>query len=88
MEWSHITPGKKKLRQLLARHTSILGDQQQHFDIEKPMTETEFKSLLTILLNRDEEKEAVKLVRLQLGYSISQAKAFIEKIRQQDTPAV
>lgn len=43
------------------------------------MTETECKSLLTILLNRDEEMEAVKLVRLQLGYSISQAKAFIEK---------
>ena len=41
-----------------------------------------------ILLNRDEEMEAVKLVRLQLGYSISQAKAFIEKNQQQDTPAV
>ena len=52
------------------------------------MTETGFKSLLTILLNRDEEMEAVKLVRLQLGYSISQAKAFIEKNQQQDTPAV
>ena len=76
--WSHITPGKKKLRQLLAQYTTVIRDQQQHFEIDKPMTETEFKALLATLISRDEKLEAIKLVRLQKGLDITAAKAFIE----------
>jgi hypothetical protein len=82
MEWTHITPGKKKLRRLLAQHTTVTADGQQQFDIEKPMTETEFNSLLAGLLGRDETIEAIKLVRLHLGLNTTEARAFIEKAGQ------
>ncbi len=79
MELTHITPGKKKLRELLAQYSTVVGDQTKQFDMEKPMTETEFNSLLTTLLNRGERLEAIKLVQLQRGLSTSNAVAFIEK---------
>jgi hypothetical protein len=56
--------------------------QQEHFEIEKPMTETEFKSLIATLLSRDEKIEAIKLVRLQMGLNTTDAKAFIVKTQQ------
>lgn len=78
MELTHITPGKKKLRELLSRYSTVVDDQKKQFDMEKPMTETEFNSLLTTLLNRGEKIEAIKLVQLQRGLSTSEAVAFIE----------
>jgi len=64
---------------LLAHYTKVTSDQYQHFDMEKPMTKTEFQSLLATLLSRDEEIKSIKLVRLQLGLSTTEAKSFIEK---------
>lgn len=78
MELTHITPGKKKLRELLAQYSTVADDQKKQFDMEKPMTETEFNSLLTALLNRGEKIEAIKLVQLQRGLSTSEAVAFTE----------
>ena len=82
MEWTHITPGKRRLRQLLELRTRVAGDHQQQFDMEKPMTEKEFNSLLTTLLSRDESMEAVRLVKLQLGLDTTGARLFIEKLRR------
>lgn len=82
MELSHITPGKSKLRQLLALRTRVTGDQQQQFAIEKPMSQAEFDSLLASLLGRGETIEAVKLVQLQMGLTTTEARSFIEKRRQ------
>jgi ribosomal protein L7/L12 len=79
MELTHITPGKKKLRELLAQYTTVIGDQKKQFDMEKPMTEAEFNTLLTTLLSRNEKIEAIKLVQFQRGLSTSEAVAFIEK---------
>lgn len=79
IELTHITPGKKKLRELLARYSTVVSDQEKQFDMEKPMTETEFNSLLTTLLDREEKIEAIKLVQFQRGLSTSKAVAFIEK---------
>ncbi len=81
MEWTHISPGRKKLRRLLAYRTTVMGDREQHFDIVEPMTKTEFKSLLSTLIGRDEDMEAIKLVKLQMGLNTTEAKSFIEKIR-------
>lgn len=78
MEWTHITPGKKKLRELLAHYTKVISDQEQQFEVEKPMTEKEFNSLLATLLSRDETIEALKLVRKQLSLSTTEAKAYLE----------
>ena len=81
VEWTHVTPGRQKLRQLLVQHTSVAGDQHLQFDIERPMTKTEFNSLLAVLLSRDEIVEATKLVKRQLGVGTTEAKAFIENAR-------
>lgn len=79
MELTHITPGKNKLRELLSKYSTVIDDQEKQFDMEKPMTEAEFNSMLTTLLDREEKLEAIKLVQLQLGLSASKAVAFIEK---------
>ena len=79
MELTHITPGKKKLRELLTQYSTVVGDQEKQFDMEKPMSETGFNSLLTTLLDREEKIEAVKLVRLQRGLTTNDAIAFIEQ---------
>ncbi len=86
MEWTHITPGKKKLRQLLVHYTIVKADREESFDRVKPMAETEFNALLAALLSREEKIEAIKLVRLQLGLNLSDAKAFVEKNRPSGLP--
>jgi hypothetical protein len=80
IEWTHITPGKKKLRQQLLCRTKVISDQEQDIEIEKPMTESEFITLLETLLARDEKIEALKLVRQHLGLSTTEAKAYLENI--------
>ncbi|MSN26182.1 MAG: hypothetical protein GJV46_09980 [Geobacter sp.] len=83
MEWTHITPGRKKLRQLLARYTTVIADQVgQRFDFSKEMTDPEFQSQLTALLGRDEKIEAIKLVRLKMGLGLAEAKSYVEKYLQ------
>lgn len=79
IEWTHMTPGRKNLRRLLAKYTVLSGDGEQNYHIEKPMTENEFRALLATLLDRDETIEAIKLVRLHMGINTTEAKAFIEK---------
>jgi hypothetical protein len=82
MEWSHITPGKKKLRQLLAKHTTMSGDQVQRFEADKKMQDSEYNTLLASHISRDETLEAIKLMRMQTNCSIVEAKTLIEKLRQ------
>ena len=82
MEWTHITPGKKKLRQILAHHTPVGADREEFFDRVQPMVEAEFNALLAALLDRDEKIEAIKLVKLQRGLKTSEAMVFIEKNRE------
>ena len=82
MEWTHITPGRKKLRELLAHHTMVIAAQEADLDITKALTETEFKALLSTLRSRGDKIEAIKLVRLQMGLNLSDAKAFVEKAWQ------
>lgn len=77
MEWTHLTPGKKKLRQLLARHTRVTDDLLASYDVEAPMTETKFQSHLETLLSRDDTLEAIKLVKIQKNLSTTEAKAFV-----------
>ncbi len=81
MEWTHLKPGKKKLRQLLAQHTRVTEDLLASYDVEAPMTETEFQSHLETLLGRDDTLEAVKLVKIQKNLSTTEAKAFVEHRR-------
>lgn len=78
MEWTYVMPGKK-LRSFLAQHAKVIDDQQQQFDIEKPITASELKSLLANLLSCDEIIEAVKPVRLQLGLKTADANLLTEK---------
>ncbi len=78
MEWTHITPGKKKLRKMLTHFTTMAEDQFAHVDIEQKMNYSEYKQLLATLIARDEIIEAVKLVRAQTSCSITEAKAYIE----------
>jgi hypothetical protein len=81
LEWTHITPGRKKLRELLAQRVSFIGEHKTEIDIETPMTQAEFQALLATLLSREEKLEAIKLVRYQLKLSSTEAVAFIEKSR-------
>jgi hypothetical protein len=85
MEWTYITPGKTKLRKILAYFTSMTEDQSTHVDIEKKMSYSEYKQLLATLIARDEIIEAVKLVRAQTDCSLVEAKNTIEneKSKQQ-----
>ncbi len=83
MEWTHITPGKKKLRQLLAQYTTVTDDQTQRIDTTRKLTEKEFQTSLAILLKRNETIEAVKLIKTHLGLSTTDARAYIEQQRQQ-----
>jgi hypothetical protein len=82
MEWTHITPGKKKLRQLLARHTIVSADREESFDRVQPLPEPEFEALLATLLSREEKIEAIKLVKLQSGLDTTAAIAFIDRSRK------
>ena len=82
MEWTHISPGRKKLCRLLERYTAVSDGQRQDIDIVRPMGEAEFHALLATLLSHDETIEAVKLVRMQRNLGITEAKAYIEKFRQ------
>jgi len=82
MEWTHVSPGKKRMKQLLARYTTIISAYLQHIDADKQMSEEDFTSRLAALLNRGETIEAVRLVRIQKGLDTTEAKAFIEKQTQ------
>ena len=82
MEWTHLTPGKKKLRQLLTQYTTVVVDQLQHVDTTRKLPEKEFQSSLATVLKRNETIEAVKLVRTHLGLNLTDARAYIEKNRQ------
>ena len=78
MDWTHITPGRKKLRKLLAHYTTIKDEQTQHIDTTRKLTENEFQTSLATLLKRDETIEAVKLVKTHLGLNTTDARAYIQ----------
>jgi hypothetical protein len=83
MEWSHVTPGRKKLLPLLNQYTKIIADQAQHYEADKKMDPAEFEKFLAGLLSRNETIDAIKLIRQQTGCSLVEAKAMIERRRQQ-----
>lgn len=81
LEWTHLRPGRKPLRELLEQHARLDGDSRQQIDIEQPLSKEEFEQLLTTLLGRDATLEALKLVRLQLGLGTTEARAYLERLR-------
>ncbi|MBZ0198670.1 MAG: hypothetical protein K8H86_02300 [Ignavibacteriaceae bacterium] len=88
MELTHITPNKKKLRQLLEQRIKVIDDDKKRFDIELPMNEEKFNSLLAVLISRDEIIGAVKLVKKHKGLSTTEAKLFVDKIRETQTSVI
>ncbi len=81
--WSHLSPGKKCLRQLLQRYATVMKDTVEDVDISKPMTDAEFANVLATLIDRDDRIEAYKLVRLQKGISLSEAVDYVDVFSQQ-----
>ena len=87
VEWTQAAPGKKVLGRLLARYTHYVTADDRHLHADKPMTKTEFARLLLTLVEREDEIEAVKLVRRRLGCGLAEGKAFIDEIRKGGKPA-
>ena len=78
IEWTHLSPGKKCLEQLLARYTQINTETKKLVNIKMPMIESELQEALIDLLNRNEKLQAIKLIRLQTGMGLKEAKAYVE----------
>ena len=86
LEWTPATPGAKILREWLARYINYVRGEDQNLHADKPMSNEEFSQLLASLVSRDEQIEAMKLVRRHLGYDLAEAKTFIEKTRPDFKP--
>ena len=81
MEWTHLTPNRRRLRRLLERHTAIRDDEVSHIDTTRKLTEKEFQASLATLLKRNESIEAVKLVRTHLNVGATEARTYIQRLQ-------
>ncbi|MCB1983814.1 MAG: hypothetical protein H6936_02850 [Burkholderiales bacterium] len=81
IEWTHAAPEVKTLNALLAQYGTETVAAQRTIDMDTPKTSQEFAEILHAVLSRGDEITALKLIRAQFGYSISEAKAYIDNLK-------
>ena len=82
VSWDNITPALPVLRASLVRYTLFQTGPTLEVALDKSLSQESFRTTLDDLIRRDNELDAIKLVRRQLGCNLKTAKEFITAARR------
>lgn len=84
VEWDQVTPGIRKLRQLLMDYTEFVEMESGLEDNGEPLDDGVFADRLAALLARDETLAALRLVRNQFGCNVTAAREYLRRSSQSE----